>query len=173
MDRSLKNKYKTDSLYRFLLPEVFFRVFLRFYLILFYIPALRIYLVSPCQILDDRFIEHLGIYLCCLDRCMAQEFLDGGYRNALVNQESGTSVSAGMVGELLADMRHSSQFLQRSVGVGIAAYNAASCSRLSYFRIMPSAFPLNNRYSGILSFTPVLTLFNTNHSFPSIVIRFL
>lgn len=27
---------------------------------------------------------------------MAQEFLDGGYRNALVNQESGTSVSAGM-----------------------------------------------------------------------------
>ena len=29
---------------------------------------------------------------------MPQEFLDGGYRNALVNQESGTSVSAGMVG---------------------------------------------------------------------------
>lgn len=48
-------------------------------------------------------------------------FLGGSYRNALVNQESGTSVSAGMVGELLADMRHSSQFLQRSVGVGIAA----------------------------------------------------
>ena len=56
------------------------------------------------------------------------------------NQESGTSVSAGMVGELLADMRHSSQFLQRSVGVGIAEPNAASCSMLSYFRIMPSAF---------------------------------
>lgn len=121
MDRSLKNKYKTDSLYRFLLPEVFFRVFLRFYLILFYISTIIILLVSPCQILDDRFIKHLGIYLCCLDRCMAQEFLDGGYRNALVNQESGTSVSACVVGELLADMRHSSQFLQRSVGVGIAA----------------------------------------------------
>lgn len=29
---------------------------------------------------------------------MPQEFLDGGYRNALVNQESSTSVSAGMVG---------------------------------------------------------------------------
>lgn len=121
MDRSLKNKYKTDSLYRFLLPEVFSRGFLRFYLILFYIPALRILLVSPCQILDDRFIEHLGIYLCSLDRCMAQEFLDGGYRNALVNQESGTSVSAGMVGKFLADMRHSSQFLQCPISVGIAA----------------------------------------------------
>lgn len=96
MDWVRKNKYKTDSLYRFLLPEVFFRVFLRFYLILFYISTIIILLVSPCQILDDRFIEHLGIYLCCLDRCMAQEFLDGGYRNALVNQESGTSVSAGM-----------------------------------------------------------------------------
>ena len=120
MEWDRKNKYKTDSFYRFLLPDVFFRGFLRFYLILFYIPALRILLVSPCQILDDRFIEHLGIYLCCLDRCMPQEFLDGGYRNALVNQESGTSVSAGMVGELLADMRHSSQFLQCSVGVGIA-----------------------------------------------------
>ena len=120
MDWVRKNKYKTDSLYRFLLSEVFFRRFLRFYLILFYIPALRIYLVSPCQILDDRFIEHLGIYLCCLDRCMAQEFLDGGYRNALVNQESGTSVSAGMVGELLADMRHSSQFLQCPISVRIA-----------------------------------------------------
>lgn len=121
MDRSLKNGYKTDSLYRFLLPEVFFRVFLRFYLILFYISTIIILLVSPCQILADRFIEHLGIYLCCLDRCMPQKFLDGGYRNALVNQESGTSVSACVVGELLADMRHSSQFLQRSVGVGIAA----------------------------------------------------
>lgn len=121
MDRSLKNGYKTDSSYRFLLPEVFFRVFLRFYLILFYIPALRILLVSPCQILDDCFIKHLGIYLCCLDRCMAQEFLDGGYRNALMYQQSSTSVSAGMVGELLADMRHSSQLLQCSVGVGIAA----------------------------------------------------
>lgn len=120
MDWVRKNKYKTDSLYRFLLPEVFFRGFLRFYLILFYIPALRILLVSPCQILDDCFIEHLGIYLCCLDRCMAQEFLDGGYRNALVNQESGTSVSAGMVGELLADMRHSSQFLQCPISVRIA-----------------------------------------------------
>lgn len=120
MDWDRKNKYKTDSLYRFLLPEVFFRVFLRFYLILFYIPALRILLVSPCQILDDRFIKHLGIYLCCLDRCMPQEFLDGGYRNALVNQESGTSVSAGMVGELLADMRHSSQFLQCPISVRIA-----------------------------------------------------
>lgn len=98
MDRSLKNKYKTDSLYRFLLPEVFFRVFLRFYLILFYISTIIILLVSPCQILDDRFIEHLGIYLCCLDRCMPQKFLDGGYRNALVNQESGTSVSACVVG---------------------------------------------------------------------------
>ena len=94
MDWDRKNKYKTDSLYRFLLPEVFFRVFLRFYLILFYIPALRILLVSPCQILDDCFIKHFRIYLCSLDRCMAQEFLDGGYRNALVNQESGTSVSA-------------------------------------------------------------------------------
>lgn len=121
MDWVRKNKYKTDSLYRFLLPEVFFRVFLRFYLILFYIPALRILLVSPCQILDDCFIKHLGIYLCCLDRCMAQEFLDGGYRNALMYQQSSTSVSAGMVGELLADMRHSSQLLQCSVGVGIAA----------------------------------------------------
>lgn len=121
MDRSLKNKYKTDSLYRFLLPEVFFRVFLRFYLILFYISTIIILLVSPCQILDDRFIKHFRIYLCCLDRCMAQEFLDGGYRNALMYQQSSTSVSAGMVGELLADMRHSSQFLQCSVGVGIAA----------------------------------------------------
>ena len=121
MNQSLKNGYKTDSSYRFLLPEVFFRVFLRFYLILFYISTIIILLVSPCQILDDRFIEHLGIYLCCLDRCMPQKFLDGGYRNALVNQESGTSVSACVVGELLADMRHSSQFLQRSVGVGIAA----------------------------------------------------
>ena len=120
MDWDRKNKYKTDSLYRFLLPEVFFRVFLRFYLILFYIPALRIYLVSPCQILDDCFIKHFRIYLCCLDRCMPQKFLDGGYRNALVNQESGTSVSAGMVGKLLADMHHSSQFLQCSVGVRIA-----------------------------------------------------
>ena len=121
MDRSLKNKYKTDSLYRFLLSEVFFRVFLRFYLILFYIPALRILLVSPCQILDDRFIKHFRIYLCCLDRCMAQEFLDGGYRNALMYQQSGTSVSAGMVGKLLADMRHSSQFLQCPISVRIAA----------------------------------------------------
>ena len=111
MDWDRKNKYKTDSLYRFLLSEVFFRVFLRFYLILFYIPALRILLVSPCQILDDCFIEHFRIYLCCLDRCMAQEFLNGGYRNALMYQQSGTSVSAGMVGKLLADMRHSSQFL--------------------------------------------------------------
>lgn len=120
MDWVRKNKYKTDSLYRFLLSEVFFRRFLRFYLILFYIPALRIYLVSPCQILDDRFIEHLGIYLCCLDRCMPQEFLDGGYRNALMYQQSSTSVSAGMVGELLADMRHSSQFLQCPISVRIA-----------------------------------------------------
>lgn len=109
MDRSLKNKYKTDSLYRFLLPEVFFRVFLRFYLILFYIPALRILLVSPCQILDDRFIEHLGIYLCCLDRCMPQKFLDGGYRNALVNQESGTSVSAGMESDRLCKKKHAGE----------------------------------------------------------------
>ena len=120
MDWDRKNKYKTDSSYRFLLSEVFFRVFLRFYLILFYISTIIILLVSPCQILDDRFIEHFRIYLCSLDRCMAQEFLDGGYRNALVNQESGTSVSAGMVGELLADMHHSSQFLQCSVGVRIA-----------------------------------------------------
>ena len=120
MDWVRKNKYKTDSLYRFLLSEVFFRRFLRFYLILFYIPALRIYLVSPCQILDDRFIEHLGIYLCCLDRCMPQEFLDGGYRNALMYQQSSTSVSAGMVGELLADMRHSSQFLQCPISIRIA-----------------------------------------------------
>ena len=120
MEWDRKNKYKTDSLYRFLLSEVFFRRFLRFYLILFYIPALRIYLVSPCQILDDRFIEHLGIYLCCLDRCMPQEFLDGGYRNALMYQQSSTSVSAGMVGELLADMRHSSQFLQCPISVRIA-----------------------------------------------------
>ena len=120
MEWDRKNKYKTDSFYRFLLPDVFFRGFLRFYLILFYIPALRILLVSPCQILDDCFIKHLGIYLCCLDRCMPQEFLDGGYRNALVNQESGTSVSAGMVGELLADMRHSSQFLQCPISVRIA-----------------------------------------------------
>lgn len=120
MDWDRKNKYKTDSSYRFLLSEVFSRGFLRFYLILFYIPALRILLVSPCQILDDRFIEHLGIYLCCLDRCMPQKFLDGGYRNALVNQESGTSVSACVVSELLADMRHSSQFLQCPVGVRIA-----------------------------------------------------
>lgn len=133
MDWDRKNKYKTDSSYRFLLSEVFSRGFLRFYLILFYIPALRILLVSPCQILDDRFIEHLGIYLCCLDRCMAQEFLDGGYRNALVNQESGTSVSAGMVGELLADMRHSSQFLQCSVGVRIAA----QCSQLFDAVVLP------------------------------------
>lgn len=121
MDRSLKNKYKTDSLYRFLLPEVFSRVFLRFYLILFYIPALRIYLVSPCQILDDCFIKHFRIYLCCLDRCMPQEFLDGGYRNALVNQQSSTSMTTCMVGKFLADMRHSSQFLQCPVGVRIAA----------------------------------------------------
>ena len=121
MEWDRKNKYKTDSFYRFLLPDVFFRVFLRFYLILFYIPALRILLVSPCQILDDCFIKHFRIYLCSLDRCMAQEFLDGGYRNALVNQESGTSVSAGMVGELLADMRHSSQFLQCPISVRIAA----------------------------------------------------
>lgn len=120
MDWDRKNKYKTDSSYRFLLSEVFFRVFLRFYLILFYISTIIILLVSPCQILDDCFIKHLGIYLCCLDRCMPQEFLDGGYRNALVNQESGTSVSAGMVGELLADMRHSSQFLQCPISVRIA-----------------------------------------------------
>ena len=120
MDWDRKNKYKTDSSYRFLLPEVFFRVFLRFYLILFYISTFRILLVSPCQILDDRFIEHLGIYLCCLDRCMAQEFLNGGYRNALVNQESSTSVSAGMVGKLLADTRHPSQFLQCPISVRIA-----------------------------------------------------
>ena len=104
MEWDRKNKYKTDSFYRFLLPEIFFRGFLRFYLILFYIPVLRIYLVSPCQILDDRFIEHFRIYLCCLDRCMPQEFLNGGYRNALVNQESSTSVSAGMVGKFLADI---------------------------------------------------------------------
>ena len=96
MDWVRKNKYKTDSSYRFLLPEVFFRGFLKFYLILFYIPALRILLVSPCQILDDRFIKHFRIYLCCLDRCMAQEFLDGGYRNALMYQQSGTSVSEAM-----------------------------------------------------------------------------
>ena len=154
MDRSLKNGYKTDSSYRFLLPEVFFRVFLRFYLILFYIPALRILLVSPCQILDDCFIKHLGIYLCCLDRCMAQEFLDGGYRNALVICAILPSFcNVRLVSELQP--------------------NAASCSMLSYFRIMPSAFPLNSRYSGILSFTPVLTLFRTNHSFPSTVTRFL
>ena len=121
MEWDRKNKYKTDSFYRFLLPEIFSRGFLRFYLILFYIPALRIYLVSPCQILDDCFIEHFRIYLCCLDRCMPQEFLNGGYRNALVNQESSTSVSAGMVGKFLADTRHLSQFLQRPVGVGIAA----------------------------------------------------
>lgn len=120
MEWDRKNKYKTDSFYRFLLPDVFSRGFLRFYLILFYISTFRILLVSPCQILDDRFIEHLGIYLCCLDRCMPQKFLDGGYRNALVNQESSTSVSAGMVGKLLTDMRHSSQFLQRPVGVRIA-----------------------------------------------------
>ena len=99
MDWVRKNKYKTDSSYKFLLSEVFFRVFLRFYLILFYISTIIILLVSPCQILDDRFIKHLGIYLCCLDRCMPQEFLDGGYRNALVNQESGTSVSGLMEGK--------------------------------------------------------------------------
>ena len=99
MDRSLKNGYKTDSLYRFLLPEVFFRVFLRFYLILFYISTFRILLVSPCQILDNRFIKHLGIYLCCLDRCMPQEFLDGGYRNALVNQQSSTSMTSCVEGK--------------------------------------------------------------------------
>ena len=120
MDRSLKNGYKTDSLYRFLLPEVFFRVFLRFYLILFYISTFRILLVSPCQILDNRFIKHLGIYLCCLDRCMPQEFLDGGYRNALVNQQSSTSMTTCMVGKFLADTRHPSQFLQRPIGVRIA-----------------------------------------------------
>lgn len=37
MEWDRKNKYKTDSFYRFLLPDVFFRGFLRFYLILFYI----------------------------------------------------------------------------------------------------------------------------------------
>lgn len=120
MDWVRKNKYKTDSLYRFLLSEVFFRRFLRFYLILFYILALRILLVSPCQILDDCFIKHFRIYLCCLDRCMPQEFLDGGYRNALMYQQSSTSVTTCMVGELLVNTRHPSQFLQRPIGVRIA-----------------------------------------------------
>ena len=120
MEWDRKNKYKTDSFYRFLLPDVFFRGFLRFYLILFYISTFRILLVSPCQILDDRFIKHLGIYLCCLDRCMPQEFLDGGYRNALVNQQSSTSMTTCMVGKFLADTRHPSQFLQCPISVRIA-----------------------------------------------------
>lgn len=120
MEWDRKNKYKTDSFYRFLLPDVFFRGFLRFYLILFYISTFRILLVSPCQILDDRFIKHLGIYLCCLDRCMPQEFLDGGYRNALMYQQSSTSMTTCMVGKFLADMRHPSQFLQCPISVRIA-----------------------------------------------------
>ena len=120
MEWDRKNKYKTDSFYRFLLPDVFFRGFLRFYLILFYISTFRILLVSPCQILDDRFIKHLGIYLCCLDRCMPQEFLDGGYRNTLMYQQSSTSMTTCMVGELLVNTRHPSQFLQRPIGVRIA-----------------------------------------------------
>lgn len=111
MDRSLKNGYKTDSLYRFLLPEVFFRVFLRFYLILFYIPTIIILLVSPCQILDDRFIKHLGIYLCSLDRCMTQEFLDGGYRNTLMYQQSSTSMPGCMISDLFINPSHLNQFL--------------------------------------------------------------
>ena len=120
MEWDRKNKYKTDSFYRFLLPDVFFRGFLRFYLILFYISTIRILLVSPCQILDDCFIKHFRIYLCCLDRCMPQEFLDGGYRNALVNQESSTSMTTCMVGKFLADTRHPSQFLQCPISVRIA-----------------------------------------------------
>ena len=120
MEWDRKNKYKTDSFYRFLLPDVFFRGFLRFYLILFYISTFRILLVSPCQILDDRFIKHLGIYLCCLDRCMPQEFLDGGYRNALMYQQSSTRMTTCMVGKFLADTRHPSQFLQCPISVPIA-----------------------------------------------------
>lgn len=109
MEWDRKNKYKTDSFYRFLLPEIFSRGFLRFYLILFYIYTFRILLVSPCQILDDRFIEHLGIYLCCLDRCMPQEFLDGGYRNSLMNQQGGTGMTAHMVGYPFFDITQSGQ----------------------------------------------------------------
>ena len=49
----------------------------------------------------NRARQYFRINLRSLHGCMTQQLLDGGYRHSMVNQQRGTGMAAGMVGDVL------------------------------------------------------------------------